>query len=398
MTTDEPRVVLRRRRAQPFFFRHPWVFSGAVLSAPDGVADGALVHVHSHDGQWIGRGFYNGQSQIRVRLFSWAPDETVDEAFWRGRLAAAVDLRRRLLGPADVAQACRLVYSDSDGFPGLVVDRYGDYLVMEWGSLGLYRRREMIVDLLAGALKPVSILSRADGEAARQEGIPDEVAWVHGSPAAGLVAVHVGGVRLLVDLAGGQKTGLYLDQRENQAAVAARLRGARVLDAFCYVGGFGLAAAQAGAAEVLGFDTSEAAVALANEAARAAGLTNARFQRGDVFAELRRLRAAGETFDAVILDPPRFAASRAAVPRALRGYKDINLVAMQVLAPGGLLVTCSCSQHVSADRFLDVINRAAKDVGRTVQVVERRGQAVDHPIISSCPETGYLKCFVCLVR
>lgn len=393
-----PHVILRRRRAQPFFFRHPWVFSGAVQDVPEGLADGSLVDVLSDSGQWVGRGFYNGRSQIRVRLFSWDPDEAVDQAFWRGRLAAAIDLRRRILALDDRAQACRLVYSDSDGLPGLIVDRYGDYLVVEWGSLAFYEQREMVIGLLVEALAPAGILGRADGEAAAREGIPQGVEWLHGSPAPNPLAVGVGTVTLLVDLEGGQKTGLFLDQRENYASAAGWLRGARVLDGFCYVGGFGLSAAAAGAAEVIGFDANDAAVALANEAARMNGLGHARFERGDLFADLRRLRAEGETFDAVILDPPRFAPTARSVPHAVRGYKDINLVAMQVLKPGGLLITCSCSQHVTPDQFLAILNEAAKDVGRVVQVIERRGQSADHPIIVSCPETAYLKCFVCAVR
>jgi len=430
MNADTPCITLHRRRAQPFFFRHPWVFSGAVQDVPVGLADGSLVAVTNRSGDWIGRGFYNSRSQIRVRLFSWDRDETIDEAFWRRRLAAAIDLRHRVLGLTDPDGACRLVYSDSDGFPGLVVDRYGGHLVIDWGSLALYERRSMILGLLAEALEPTGILSRCDSDVSEKEGIPPGVEWVHGAPAPTPLTVRLGEVRMLVDLEGGQKTGLYLDQRENHAAVLAhghtggsdvssklapkaappapvclplrgvawRLAGMRVLDGFCYVGGFGLAAAAAGAAEVIGFDTSEPAIRLANEAARLNGLTKARFAVGDVFGELRRLRAAGETFDAVILDPPRFAASRAALPRAARGYKDINLVAMQVLKPGGLLVTCSCSQHVSSKQFLDILNKAAKDVARTVQVIERRGQAADHPVLASCPETAYLKCFVCVVR
>ena len=398
MNAEPPPITLRRRRAQPFFFRHPWVFSGAVQDVPVGLADGSLVVVTTRSGDWIGRGFYNSRSQIRVRLFSWDPDETIDEAFWRRRLTAAIDLRRRVLGLTDPCGACRLVYSDSDGFPGLVVDQYGSHLVIDWGSLALYQRRSMILGLLREALEPTGILSRCDRDVSQKEGIPPGAEWVHGSPAPRPLTVRMGEVRMLVDLEGGQKTGLYLDQRENYAALARRFVGMRVLDAFCYVGGFGLAAAAAGAAEVIGFDTSEPAVRLANEAARLNGLTNARFAAGDVFGELLRVRAAGEMFDAVILDPPRFAASRAALPRAARGYKDINLVAMQVLKPGGLLVTCSCSQHVSPNQFLDILNKAAKDVARTVQVIERRGQAADHPVLAACPESGYLKCFICVIR
>jgi len=395
---DLPRVVLRRRRAQPFFYRHPWVFSGAVARVPEGLPDGALVDVVSDTRQWIGRGFYNSRSQIRVRLFLWDADRPVDDDLWRDRLDRAIRLRRDILRVDAPAGACRLVYSDSDGFPGLVVDRYGEYLVVEWGSLALYERREALIGLLVKAVRPVGVLSRSDGEGAHREGIAPAAAWVHGSPAPRPLAVTLDGLTLLTDLEHGQKTGLFLDQRENHAAVARRLAGARVLDAFSYVGGFGLAAARAGAGEVLGLDVSESAVALANEAATRNELANARFQVGDVFAELRRFRAEGARFDAVILDPPRFAPTRRSLPKAVRGYKDVNLVAMQILRPGGLLVTCSCSQHLTAEAFLDVLNQAGKDVGRTVQVIERRGQAADHPVLTACPETAYLKCFVCVVR
>jgi 23S rRNA (cytosine1962-C5)-methyltransferase len=401
MSSDEPRVLLNRRRAQPFFFRHPWVFSGAIQSVwgeTEKPPDGAIVGVYSQAGQWIGRGFYNARSQIRVRLFSWRSEEVIDEDFWRARLAMAIDLRERVLRLHERSSAYRLVYSDSDGFPGLIVDRYGDYLVMEWGSLGLFERREVLVRLLVEAVSPAGVLSRVEGDEAAHEGLPRGSEWVHGAPAPSPLPLKMGRVTLLADLSGGQKTGLYLDQRENYAAVADRLVGMRVLDGFSYAGGFGLSAAAAGAREVLGFDTSAPAVNLANRAAELNGLANVRYAVGDVFAELRRLRAANEIFDAVILDPPRFAPSRAALPRAVRGYKDINLVAMQILRPNGLLITSSCSQHVSAEDFLSILNQAATDVGRTAQVVERRGQSADHPVIVSCPETAYLKCFVCVVR
>ena len=397
MKNPAPRIVLKPRRAQPFFFRHPWVFSGAVDSAPPDLADGSLVEVFTPSGDWIARGFYNSRSQVRVRLFSWRPDEMIDEEFWRRRLRSALDLRRRPRDLDHPAGACRLLYSDSDGFPGLIVDRYREYLVVKWGSLALYQRRELIYRLLIEALAPRGILSRTDGTGARREGLAAEVCWVHGSPAPQPLPVNLGGVQVLADLAGGQKTGLYLDQRENARAAAGLTAEMRVLDAFCYVGTFALTAAAAGAAEVVGLDGSAPAIDLATAAARLNRLPNVHFRTAEVFAELRRLRESGETFDAVFLDPPRFAPSRAALERAARGYRELNLSALRLLRPGGLLVTSSCSQHLAPETFLDIVNRAALEAGRCVRILERRGQPPDHPVVTSCPESGYLKCFICLV-
>lgn len=392
-------VHLKHGRAKPFFFGHPWVFSGSVDRVEGKTEDGDVVAVMDDRGQFIARGFYNRRSQIRVRLITWDAEEAVDRGFFEQRLRHAVALRHELLGLPERTEAYRLVYSEGDGLPGLIVDRYGSWLVVQFVSIGMARRRDLVVEALARACPELSIFERSDTDVAALEGIEPRVGplWGAQSQAPEELTVSMHGVRLHADIAGGQKTGLFLDHRENYLAIEPFAGGRRVLDAFCHSGAFGLFAARGGATEVVGIDLSEGALDIARRNATLNGVAAASFVSGNVFGELRRLRAEEQRFDMAILDPPKFARSAADVPKASRGYKDINLVTMQILEPGGILVTCSCSQHVDEATFTSILNAAASDVGREVQILERRGQAADHPVAASCPETRYLKCFLCRV-
>ena len=408
-----PRVVLGARRAKPFFGRHPWVFAGAIAAVEGDPADGDEVELFSHEGQFIARGLFNAQSKIRVRLYSWQPDTPLDRAFFRDRLETALRLRRDVLGldapltPTPLPPggergrgeggACRLVFSESDGLSGMTVDRYGRWLVVQFTALGLARRRDLLVELLVELFQPEGIYLRTERGIRQLEGLELQDGPLWGKVPEGPVVIEEEGVQFRVNIAEGQKTGFYLDQRDNRRATARLAAGRRVLDAFCYTGGFGLHAARGGAASVVGLDTSEPALALARENAALNGLGNVTFTRGDVFAQLDALVAAGERFGVVVLDPPRFARARHAIDEALRGYQRLQTLALRLLERDGILVTSCCSGLITQDMLTSLLAQLAADERRDVQILERRGQAADHPVSATCLETSYLKCLLCRV-
>lgn len=393
-----PRVVLQPRRARPFYGRHPWVYAGAVAAVEGDPADGDAVDLYSHGGQFVARGLYNSQSKLRVRLYSWAPDVPLDRDFFRCRLQAALRLRGPVLGLDGPGRACRLVFSEGDGLSGITVDRYDRWLVVQFTALGLALRRELFAELLAELAGPEGIILRTERGIGRLEGLELQDGPLWGSVPSELVVIDEDGVRFQVNLAEGQKTGFYLDQRDNRRAVARLAKGRRVLDAFCYTGGFGLHAARAGASSALGIDVSEPALALARENARLNGLDNVTFDRADVFDALDALVAQGERFDLVVLDPPKFARARGAVEEALRGYRRLQTLALRLLRPDGILVTCCCSGLITQDMLTDLLAQLAAEARREVQLLERRGQAPDHPVSVSCLESSYLKCLIGRVR
>ena len=332
-----------------------------------------------------------------MRLYSWSRGESLDDDFWRSRLRAAIELRR-IIGYDDPEGAARLVFSEADGLSGLVIDRYGRHLVVQVTALAMAVRLETIVRLLAELCQPVGIAVRTDRKIAAAEGMTPSDGPVWGDPLPGVATLVEHGVRYRVELGEGQKTGYYLDQRENRAAAARYVEGRRVLDMFCYVGGFGLAAARLGrAAEVLAFDSSQRAIDQARANAAENGLDNVRFEVAEAFERLESLRAAGERFGAVILDPPRFAGSRISIDHALRAYHRLNRLGVELLTPGGILVTCSCSGRVTREDFRRMLFGVAQKTRRDVQLLEQRGAAPDHPVRITVPETEYLKCFVARV-
>jgi 23S rRNA (cytosine1962-C5)-methyltransferase len=387
------RIILKRDREKPVRQRHPWIFSGAIDRVESDAPNGALVQVVDYQGNYLATGYLNRRSQIVVRLLTWDVEEGVDAAFWRGRLERAVAARRL---PAS-SNACRLVYAESDGLPGLIVDRYGDWLVMQCLTTGMATRRDEIAGLLAEMLAPAGIYARDDADVRRQEGLALETGPLWGAEPPDLVEIEEHGHRFLVDVKRGQKTGFYLDQRDNRRATAAFCANARALNAFAYTGAFGVYAGQAGAASVVNVDTSAQALALAQENVALNGGRPQEMIVGDVFQVLRRYRDEGQTFDLVILDPPKFAASQAQLLGASRGYKDINMLAMQLLRSGGFLATFSCSGRVSADLFQKIVFGASLDAGREVQIVAHLHQAADHPVLLTFPEAAYLKGLICRV-
>jgi 23S rRNA (cytosine1962-C5)-methyltransferase len=390
------RVILKPRKAQPLFGRHPWVRDTAVERVEGAPPDGAEVDLLSHQGAFIARGLFNSRSRIRVRLYTWEAEQPLDENFWQQRLESALRLRQAL-GYADPAGAARLVASEGDGLSGLVVDRYADYLVVQVTALGIARRMPQLLPMLVDMLQPRGIVLRTERGAARLEGLDlrDGPGW--GQPPPEQLLIVENGLRYQVDVLAGQKTGFYLDQRENRRAATEHLANRRVLDMFCYSGGFALAAARRGAVEVLGIDSSEKALALARSNATLNSLVNVRFESGDCFSRMEALLAAGERFGAVILDPPKFARHRSRLSQALRAYHWLNRLAVELLEPEGVLVTCSCSGHVSREDFLQMLLGVAQQTGRDIQVLQTRGAAPDHPVAVTCLDGEYLKCLICRV-
>ncbi len=398
MTTDSaslPTVLLRPGEADRVVAGHPWIYHSSILRLTQPAADGAWVQVKDHRQRLLGVGFYNSKSKINVRVL--APERVpADPAFFRGRLEAAVAVRRRHLPEAS---AYRVVNAESDFLSGLVVDKYGEVLVVQTSALGMDQRKPLIVSALEDLFKPKAILERNDMATRKFEGL-GEANGVLAGQLEGETVAELNGLKFHVNLAAGHKTGLYLDQQSNYRRVAEFARGGQVLDGFCFVGGFGLHAARAGAARVHFLDQSAEAVAAAQRNAAANGLAApCSFEAANVFDWLKAQTATGPhekvipRFDLIVLDPPSFTRNRAAVPDALRGYKEIHLRALKLLRPGGVLATFCCSHHVDAVVFEEVILAAAFDARRLLRRVATYHQGLDHPILPVIPETEYLKGF-----
>jgi 23S rRNA (cytosine1962-C5)-methyltransferase len=381
----QPHAVIARRGEERLRSGHPWIYRSDVREAHAG--PGAVVRVLSTAGRPLGYALYSDRSEIALRLLTHRDAPPTTET-WRARLAAAINYRGFL---GIDATACRLVHGEADLLPSLIVDRYGDYLVVQALSQGMDRLLPELTALLVEIARPAGILARNDPRVRALEGLEQRVELLYGTVPE-TIEVTEGRVSYQVDPYRGQKTGLFLDQRENREAAARYARG-RLLDAFSYNGGFALALA-ARCESVLAIDISEDAVARITANAARNGLPQVEARAMNVFDELRELERRGDVFDTIVLDPPAFAKNKAAVRKALSGYKEINLRALKLLAPGGFLVTCSCSYNVSESDFAGVLASAALDAGAEVTVVEKRTQGRDHPILLTVPETYYLKCFI----
>jgi 23S rRNA (cytosine1962-C5)-methyltransferase len=387
--TQENRIVLKPGREKSLRHRHPWVFSGAVERVEGEPGFGETVIVAAHDGSFLARAAYNAQSQIRARVWSFDPAQRIDAASMRERLAASI--ARRKIVPAG-SDAMRLVHGESDGIPGLVVDRYADVAVVQLLSAGAERWRETWAPAIAEVTGVKCVFQRSDAEVRALEGLQPRVGPMLGeAPAA--VRIEEDGIAYEVDVARGQKTGFYLDQRHNRALALSLAKDADVLNGFCYTGGFSLSALKGGARRVESIDTSEEALAAGrrNLEINALDASRAEWIAADVFAHLRKLRDQGRRFDLIILDPPKFAPTEKHVPKAARAYKDINLWAMKLLAPGGHLLTFSCSGAVGPDLFQKIVAGAAADARGDLQIRRRLGACLDHPVSIHFPEGEYLK-------
>jgi len=396
---SEATVFIKPKRARPFFGRHPWVLESAILRVDGEPASGAVVDVVTHDGNFIARGLWNASSRIRIRLYTFVEDEALDETFLRTRIENAVSLRQSL-GLYSEKSGCRLINSEGDSLSGIIVDQYGSYLALQVTALAMAERLDVICDSLENLLRPRGILLRgAERGLGKLEGLHLPDRQLRGERPDGPIFVEEHGLRFGVDLTEGQKTGYYLDQRENRQAAAAYAAGRRVLDMFCYSGGFGVASAISGnASSVLSVDSSIKAVSLARANAELNNATTMSVEQADAFEKLSSLHEKGEKFGMVILDPPKFARSRASASDALRAYHRINRLGVDLLEPGGILVTCSCSGAISRDDFLMMLSAVGQRSGRTLQLLEHRGAAIDHPVNLHCLEGEYLKCSIVRVE
>ena len=383
------KAFLRKTRETRVRAGHPWIYASEIERVDGEAENGGIIDLYSCKNTFLGRGFYNANSQITIRVLT-TQEEEIDEAFFRRRIEDAWNYRKLLCDP----MSCRLIHSESDFLSGLVVDKFSDVLVMQALSLGIDRRKHMLARLLMEITGAKGVYERSDVPVRRHEGLEQTKGLLLGE-VPDLVLMTENGITYGVDVKEGQKTGFFLDQKQNRAAIAPLCPGARVLDCFCHNGSFSLNAAKYGAKSVLGVDISEEALAVARENAVRNGLDGVvTFEAHNCFDHLRELTDAGEQYDLVILDPPAFTKSRAALESALRGYKEINLRGLKLVRPGGFLVTCSCSLHVSRDQFQDMVNQAARDSKKRIRMVEFRTQGYDHPILPAACETQYLKCMI----
>mgnify|MGYP003593174315 CR=1 FL=1 len=386
-----PIVVIRRGSQHRIENGHPWVYQTEVDHIEGDVEPGGLVDVVNHRNYYIGRGYINPRSKILVRLLTREP-ETIDRAFFRERLERAWRYRQKVVKEPEF---CRLVFSEGDFLPGLIIDRFGDHFVLQTLALGIDRHKDLLVELLVELFHPRSIYERNDVPVRRLEGLPLQKGLLYGEQPPALVPVLENGLSMVADPVTGQKTGFFYDQRENRAFLAPFFPGASVLDCFCHTGSFAVHAATYGAKDVLAVDISGDALAVAKRNAEVNNVADrCRFEEANAFNLLREYSDEGKQFDVVILDPPAFTKSRSTIESAARGYKEINLRGLKLTKPGGVLVTCSCSYHMDAELFLAIVLDAARDVKRTVRQIEYRTQAKDHPILPASPETQYLKFLV----
>lgn len=381
----EPQVVIGPRGIDRLAVGHVWVYRSDIRTAE--AESGDAVRVLDDRGRCLGRAFYSDRSQIALRFLT-RDDVPIDRAFLSQRIQAAAAYRKRVVQNSEVS---RLVYGEADQFPSLVVDRYADYLVVQTLSQATERRREDIVAILGELFSPRGILERNDPKVRLLEGLTQRVSLLAGEVPPEIIAAE-NGIRFHFDLFKGQKTGGFLDQRENRAAAASYAHG-EVLDCFTYNGGFALTLAP-NCQHVEAVDLSPAAVETARRNQQLNNCSNLSFREANAFDVLKEYDEAGRRFDMIILDPPAFAKNRASVPAARRGYKEINLRSLKLLRPGGCLVTCSCSHHIPEHLFLEIIAEAATDARREVRVIERRTQSRDHPILLTVPETHYIKCLI----
>lgn len=396
--TQLPIITIAPEREKPVRNRHPWIFSGAIKKMDGKPEAGGIVEIRATDGRFLARGYYNELSQIRARLLTWDEDEHISDTWWRIRLAKSIASRSHFFDRGDNT-AFRLINAESDFLPGLIVDKYGDYLVLQALTLGIDIRKKMIAETLAGLVKAKGVYERSDGDARHLEGLQNVQGVLWGEEPPQHIEIEENGIKLLVDVRTGHKTGTYLDQAENRALLGElvkRTQAQRVLNVFSYTGGFGVHAAHHGA-ETTNIDSSSEALDLAEKNYDLNGVEG-QMVEGDAFSFLRAEIEAGKDYDIIVLDPPKFAKSKQNIERAARGYKDINLHAFRLIRPGGYLLTFSCSAAVDADLFQKIVFGALADSGRTGQIVRWLSASEDHPVALTFPEGIYLKGLVVRVE
>jgi len=394
-----PSVKLKKGRDKSFNRKHPWIFSGAIDSVKDVNSNGETVDIISGDGKFLGYGSYSSHSQISVRVLSFNPDEKIDLDFFHMRMKDAAEFRKQIITDK-TTNAFRLVNAESDSLPGLVVDKYGDYLVCQFLSAGAEFWKKEIVEILISLFNPTGIFERSDVEVREKEGLQQSKGILYGKAPEGLIEILENGNKFLVDIVLGHKTGFYLDQRDNRKLLQNFSSGSEILNCFSYTGGFSVYALKSGASKVINVDSSAEALSLAEKNFALNEIDSSTYEntQDDVFKYLRKLRDTNKQFDVIILDPPKFAESVSQIDKAARGYKDINLLALKLLKKNGLLFTFSCSGHIVPDLFNKIIADAAADAGREVHILKYLTQSPDHSMLTSFPEGLYLKGLVCKVN
>lgn len=380
-------VVLNKRKNRRIEEGHPWIYDNEIRQIQGEVSPGDIVNVYDNTHKFIGRGYINPNSKIQIRILTRDKDEAIDQDFFRRRIIEAWEYRKRFADPV----SCRVIFGEADFLPGLIVDKFGDYLVVQTLALGIDQYKEMIVQLLAEIIQPVGIYERNDVPVRELEGLPQQTGFLLGEfPTT--VKMEENGIQMFVDLAEGQKTGYFLDQKENRAAIKPLVKDAEVLDCFTHTGSFTLHAVHYGAKSVKAVDISEHAIEFVKRNVALNGFTDrVSYEVQNVFDLLRDFDETGKQFDVVILDPPAFCKSRSAIGGAKRGYKEINLRGIKIVRRGGFLVTASCSHYMYPEEFSQVINEAAVDAGRQLRLIEYRYQSKDHPILLNFGESLYLK-------
>ena len=391
-------IYLRKGKEKAVRQLHPWIFSGAIEKITGKPENGDLVRVLDSKGDFLASGFYNSQSRVAVRVLAWDAEQVIDETWWRSRVQQAVGARKQVLA-SDETNTCRLIFSEADYLPGLIVDKYADFLSVQILTSGMESAKAIWLDELQKLLKPKGIFDRSDANARAHEGLQASLGILAGEAPPEFIEVVENGIRYQVNIADGQKSGFYCDQRENRKKVATHTKGKVVLDCFSYSGGFTLNALAAGAKKLVSVDSSALAIDTLKKNIKLNGFKTSQQTsiQSDVNKQLRVFLESGDKFDLIVLDPPKYAPSRSALTKASRAYKDLNRLAMGLLNSGGLLATFSCSGAVDIDTFKQILAWAALDAGKEVQFIDQFCQPEDHPIRSSFPEGEYLKGLLCRV-
>ena len=392
-------LIILKKTADSFIKRkHPWIFSGALEKVDGNPSKGETVQIFTSEKKLVGLGSFSPSSQIRVRVWTFNPEEKIDEAFFRGKIDQAKSLREKILN-VYTTNAYRIINSESDGLPGLIIDRYGEYIVCQFLSSGVEFFKEVITDILNDMFKPKGIYERSNVDVRKKEGLKSAIGSLRGTEPEDLVEILENGFKFLVDIKEGHKTGFYLDQRDNRKPLSEFAKDKTVLNCFAYTGGFSVYALAFGAEKVTQVESSASALDLSLRNFELNNLNSSSVENinDDVFTVLRKFRDERKTFDLIILDPPKFAESASQIQKASRGYKDINLLAIKLLNPGGILFTFSCSGHVSQELFQKIVSDAALDSGRQVKIIKWLTQSSDHPVLTNFPEGFYLKGLVCSV-
>lgn len=394
-----PSIKLKKGRDKSFNRKHPWIFSGGIDSVKDVNTNGETIDIISGDGNFLGYGSYCPHSQISVRVLSFNPEEKIDKAFFQQRIENAIQLRKQIINN-EFTNAYRIINTESDFLPGLVVDKYADFLVCQFLSAGAEFWKKEIIKILVDLINPSGIFERSDVEIREKEGLQQSKGILYGKAPEELIEIIENENRFLVDINYGHKTGFYLDQRDNRKLLENFVLGKEVLNCFSYTGGFSIYAIKAGASKVVNVDSSAESLSLAHKIFTLNGIDSSKYEntQDDVFKYLRKLRDTSKQFDVIILDPPKFAESVSQIEKASRGYKDINLLALKLLKKNGVLFTFSCSGHIVPELFNKIIADAATDAGREVHILKYLTQSPDHTMLTSFPEGLYLKGLVCKVN